>query len=334
MSSSFHLPGRRRTILAGGALALATGLPLLTRAQSRGWAPTREVRLLNGFPVGGSADALCRILADALRPVLGQTVIVDSRTGANGFIAAEAVARAPADGHTVCFVTMGMLTIAPQMPGFTLPINPGDLTPIANIGGIPSILVAYPDAPFKTVPELIAYAKANPGKVAYASSGPGSVTHLSAELFRILAGVELLNITYRGGGPAMIDLMAGRVQMFIGNLPDFVGHIKGGKLRALAFGGREAAPLFPDLPLIKQWLPDFDVDSWFGLVGPPGLPVPLQTAWNAALQRVYADPAVQRRLADQGFQIMIGPVERFKAEIAASTKRWGGVIKTANIKSE
>jgi tripartite-type tricarboxylate transporter receptor subunit TctC len=314
-------------------LVLTAGLPDLTAAQS-GWAPAREVRLLNGFPVGGSADVLCRILAEALRPIFGQTVIVDSKTGANGFIAAEIVARAPPDGHTVCFVTMGMLTIAPQMPGFSLPINPSDLTPIANIGGIPSILVAYPEAPFRTVPELIAYAKANPGKVAYASSGPGSVTHLSSELFRTMAGIEILNVPYRGGGPAIIDLISGRVQMMIGNMPDFVSQIKGGKLRALAFGGSRPAPQFPDLPLIKQWLPDFDVDSWFGLTGPPGLPAPIQTAWNTALQRVYADPAVQRLLSDNGFQIMIGPVERFKSEIAASTKRWGEVIRSANIKSE
>ena len=332
MSHSPDDSGRRRTILTGGALVLAAGLPNLAVAQ-KSWMPTRDIHFYIGFPVGGSADVLCRLVADALRPIFGQTVIVDSKTGANGFIAAEVLSRAPADGHTVCFVTMGMMTIAPQLPGYPLPIDPGILTPIANIGGIPSILVTYPDAPFKTVPELIAYAKANPGKVTYASSGPGSTTQLAAELFGILAGVELLNVPYRGGGPAMIDLMAGRVQMMIGNMPDFVSQIQAGRLRAIAFGGGQTQPLFPDLPLINQYLTGFDVDNWFGIVGPPNMPVSIQNAWNEALQRVYGTPSVQKLLTANGFQTMIGPVEQFKAQIAASMKRWGGVIKTANIKS-
>ena len=335
MTSTPNVPNRRKIMMTGGALALTAGLPSMATAQgTAGWAPTRDVHLAIGFPVGGSADVLCRIIANALRPVFGQSVVVDSKTGANGFIAGEYVYNAAPDGHNVCFVTMGMMSIAHQYPGVKLPFKPSDFTPLGSIGGITSVLIVNPDAPFKTVPELIAYAKANPGKVAYASSGPGSSTHLAAEMFRIQAGIDLLNVTYRGGGPAMIDLLANRVPMMIGNLPDFVALIKGGKLRAVALGGTQTTPLFPDLPLIKQWLPDYDVDSWFGLVGPPHMPVHIQTAWNAALQRIFADPAVKKTLYDNAIRITIGPVDQFKSEIASASKRWGDVIRTANIKAE
>ena len=323
---------RRRALLAGAAAA--AGLPGLARAQA-GWLPSREVRLLNGFAAGGSADIVCRILSEALRPVLGHSVIVETRAGANGFIAAEAVARAAPDGHAVGLATMSMLTIAPQLPGIKLPINvETELTPLANIAGIYKLLVADPNAPFRTVPELIAYAKANAGVISYASAGIGSSPHLAAELFRRQAGIEIVHVPYRGGALAIIDLAAGRVQMLIGNMTDFLGQVKTGKLRGIAFGGDRAAPVLPDLPLIKQWLPNFSVSNWFGIVGPRRLPAPIVAAWNAALQKVMADPAVQARMVDNGVEILAGPVERFNAEIAAYRANWGEVIRAAGIRAE
>ena len=275
----------RRTLLAaGGAVALGASLPRLARAQA-GWKPARDVRIMNGFAAGGSGELVCRIIAEAVRPVFGQNVIVDTQAGANGFIAAQAVARAAPDGQTVGMATMSMLTIAPQLPGVKLPINvETDLTPIANVAGIYSLLVVFPDAPFRTVPELIAYAKARPGEISYASAGVGSAPHLAAELFRSQAGIEIVHVPYKGGAPAMIDVAAGRVQMMFGNLSDFLGQVKGGKLRGVAFGGDRASPALPDLPLIKQWLPNYSVSNWFSIVGPGRLPASIVAAWNAALQ--------------------------------------------------
>ena len=332
MTSTFDSAERRRALMVGAILA--AGLPRLARAQS-GWQPTREIRLMNGFAAGGSADIVCRILSEALRPVLGQVVIVETRSGANGFIAAEAVARAAPDGHTVGLATMSMLTIAPQLPGIKLPINvESDLTPIANIAGIYKLLVVAPDAPFRTVPELIAYAKAHPGAVSYASAGIGSSPHLAAELFRRQAGIDIVHVPYRGGALAIVDLAAGRVQMLIGNMTDFLGQVKAGKLRGVAFGGDRAAPVLPDLPLIKQWLPNYSVSNWFGIVGPGRLPAPIAAAWNAALQKVMADPVVQARLVDNGVEILAGPIDRFNADIAAYRSNWSEVIRAAGIRAE
>ena len=327
-------PTRRRVVIAGCAAAALPDAVPLALAQAP-WLPSREIRLLNGFAAGGSADIICRILAEALRPLLGQSVIVETRSGANGFIAAEAVARAAPDGHTIALATMSMLTIAPQLLGVKLPINVDtDLTPIANIAGIYKLLVAYPNAPFRTVPELIAYAKANPGAISYASAGIGSSPHLAAELFRRQAGIDIVHVPYRGGAPAMIDLAAGRVQMMIGNMTDFLAQTKAGRLRGVAFGGERASPSLPDLPLIKQWLPQYNVSNWFGMVGPGRLPAAITTAWNLALQKAMADSAVQARMADHGAEILVGSVERFNSEIASYRANWSEVIRSAGIRAD
>ena len=334
MKSDPGYPSRRCALIAGGAMALAAALPRLGAAQSA-WKPVRDVRIMNGFAAGGSGELVCRIAAEALRPLFGQNVIVETQAGANGFIAAQTVARAAPDGHTVGMATMSMLTIAPQLPGVKLQINvETDLTPIANMAGIYSLLVVSPDAPFRTVPELIAYAKARPGAVTYASAGVGSAPHLAAELFRSQAGIDILHVPYKGGAPALLDVAAGRVQMMFGNLSDFLGQVKAGKLRGVAFGGDRAAPVLPDLPLIKQWLPNYSVSNWFSIVGPGHLPANITAAWNAALQKGLSDPAMQSRLADLGAEVLVGSTERFHAEIAAYRANWAGVIRSAGIRAE
>ena len=331
MKTSTH---RRRLLLAGGAASVAAALPSISRAQE-GWKPSREVRILCGFAAGGSGDFVCRVLADALRPIFGQNVIVETQPGANGFIAAQGVARSAPDGHTVGLATMGMLTISPQLPGFKMPLDADkDLTPLANVAGIYKLLIAAPDAPFKTVPELIAYAKANPGKVTYATSGIGSSPHLAAEFFRSQAGIEIVHVPYKGGAPAIVDMAAGRVHMMIGNMTDFLGQVRAGKLRGIAFGGDKASPALPDLPLIKQWLPKYSVTNWFGICGPGAMPANIAQAWNAALNRAIAEATAQARLIEHGAEILGGSLERFRGEIATYRANWGNVIRAANIRAE
>jgi tripartite-type tricarboxylate transporter receptor subunit TctC len=238
---------RRRTVLSAlAAVAASTTLPLHAQAE---WRPNRPIRLFNGFAAGGSGDLVSRIIADGLKNVLGQSVVVETRAGASGFIAAEAVARSAPDGYTIGFATMSMFAVAPQMPGMKIPIDvQKELTPIGTIANIFSLMVSAPDAPFKTVPELVAYAKANPGKVTYASAGTGSIGHLAGELFRRQAGVDMVHVPYKGGSQAMIDLQAGRVHLLLGNMSDYLQQVKAGSLRGIAFGGERGSPQLPGLP--------------------------------------------------------------------------------------
>ena len=318
-----------RTLAGVAALALAVAAPVHAQ-QLKG-----DVRFYNGFPPGGTSDLLGRMLADALGPIVGQKVIVENRTGASGFIAAEATARAPADGHTIFLAPMGLMTISPQMPGQKLPIDVDkELAPIVNVGGVYNVLVANPNGPFKTIPELIAYAKKNPGRLTYASSGNGTSQHLSAELFKTLTGTFIVHIPYRGGAPAIVDIVAGRTDMMFGNMPEFLGQIRGGGLRAVAFGAPKASPVLPDVPLVSATVPDFKITNWFGVVGGGGLSAEWVGFWNKAIATVAKQPAFVQRMTENGMDIMVGPPEEFRATIAADKKRWGDVIKAAGIRAD
>ena len=313
-----------------GALLLALAAVPSHAQQLKG-----DVRFYNGFPPGGTSDLLGRMLADALAPIVGQKVIVENRTGASGFIAAEATARAAPDGHTIFLAPMGLMAISPQMPGQKLPIDVDkELVPIVNVGGVYNVLVANPNGPFKTIPELIAYAKKNPGKLTYASSGNGTSQHLSAELFKKLTSTFILHIPYRGGAPAIIDIVAGRTDMMFGNMPEFLGQIRGGGLRAVAFGAPKASPVLPDVPLISATVPEFKITNWFGVVGGAGLSADWVAYWNKAIATVAKQPAFIQRMTENGMDIMVGSPEEFKATIAADKKRWGDVIKSAGIRAD
>lgn len=320
----------RRSIIGAAALLPFAGA---ARAQPA-WRPEREVRILCGFAPGGAGDLLCRLMADALRAQWGRPVVVETRSGAGGMISAEACARAAPDGHTVVLTTMAMLTVSPQIPGLTMPIDVArDLTPIADLAGIYKILVAYPQAPFQDVPGLIAYARANPQALAYGSAGAGSSPHLAAELFGRMAGVQFTHVPYRGGAPAMTDLVAGRVQFMLGNMPEFLGQIRAGGLRAIAFGGGSAAPALPDLPLIRQWLPEYDVSNWFGFCGPAGMPAEILAAWSTGLRAAVAEPGTRGRMVEAGMEILGGTVAEFEGRIARDRQRWSEVIRAADIRA-
>jgi tripartite-type tricarboxylate transporter receptor subunit TctC len=316
--------------LAAALLLLASALP--ARAQDF---PSRDIRFLCGFAPGGTCDLLSRILAEHLTPILGQRVVVENRTGASGLIAADTVAKAAPDGHTVLLATMALYTIQPQMPGMRLPFDVDrDLTPISNVANIYNVLVVSPQGPIRSVPQLIEMARAKPGSLTYASAGNGGSQHLAAELFKRLAGIDLLHVPYRGGAPAIVDIAAGRADMMFGNLPEFMGQIRDGGLRAVAFGAPQPSPLLPNLPMISATLPEFTVRNWFGVAGTGGLPKPVLDRWVAALRQVNADPLFQRRMTENGMESLIGGPDAFRATIQEDRARWGEVIRAANIRAD
>ena len=323
---------KRRTLLGvGGAAALGlAGTPAWPQAKITG-----DVRFFCGFPPGGTADLLCRIMAEALKPEIGQNVIVETKSGASGFIANETVANSAPDGRTVGLAAMAAMCVAPVMPGQKLPINVDtDLTPIANIAGVYNMLVFGKHVPFRTVPELIDHAKKNPGKITYASAGNGTSQHLAGELFKKLAGVNLLHVPYRGGAPAIQDIVAGNCDIMFGNMPEFLGQISGGNLIPIAFGSPRPSPMFANLPLISQFVPGYTVVNWFAVFGSRGLSADLTETWNKALRAAVAKPEVQKRFLDNGMDTVIGSAAELKATIAADRKKWEEVIKEAGMRAD
>ena len=319
--------GRRAALAAAAAISL----PRAARAAF----PERDVRLLVGFSAGGAVDLVARLVAEPLRAALGQTVVVENRAGASGLIAAEAASKAAPDGHTLYVAAMSAYAVLPQLPGQPMPLDmERDLTPVGNVAGVLNALVVSPRSPFRDVASLIAFARDNPEKLTYASTGSGTSQHLAGELFSRQAGIRMTHVPYRGGAPAILDISAGRVDLMLGNFPEFVGQIRDGGLRLLAFGGAQASPLFPSTPLIRDTLPGFEVTSWIGLAGPAGLPAGVVAAWEAALARVAADPAFRRRVAESGLEVLAGDAAAFRATIAADRRRWGEVIRGAAIRAE
>lgn len=323
---------KRRVVLgAGSAAALGLAAPQV-RAQAK---ITGDVRFFCGFPPGGTADLLCRVLAEALKPEIGQNVIVESKSGASGFIANETVANAAPDGRTIGLAAMAAMCVAPVMPGQKLPINVDtDLTPIAGIVGVYNMLVFGKHVPFRTVPELIEQAKKNPGRISYASAGNGTSQHLAGELFKKMAGVNLLHVPYRGGAPAIQDIVAGNCDIMFGNMPEFLGQIGGGGLIPIAFGSPRQSPMFPSLPLISQFVPGYSVVNWFAVFGSRGLPVDLVGLWNKALRTAVAKPEVQKRFLDSGMDTIIGSPQELKAMIVADRKKWAEVIQEAGMRAD
>ena len=321
----------RRTVMtgaAGMAAAAALGGPASAQLKS-------DVRLFCGFPPGGTADLLCRLLADAAGPVVGQKIIVETKTGASGFIANEAVAKSPPDGHSILLAAMAAFCVSPVMPGQKLPIDVDkDLTPIINIAGVYNMLVVGKHVTLRTVPDIIDYAKKNPGKLSYASAGNGTSQHLAAEMFKRMAGVDLLHIPYRGGAPAIQDMVAGNVDMMFGNMPEFLGQIGGKNLIPVAFGAPRPSPLFADLPTISKTVPGFEVVNWFGIFGPGGMPKPIIDYWNKSLSEAVAKPDMQKRFLENGMETLTGPTEQLAQVIAKDRAKWSEVIKAAGMRAD
>lgn len=321
-----------RRILAIALLAVAT-LALAVPAWAQSF-PSKDIRFLNPFPAGGTSDLIGRILADQLGKQLGKPVIVENKTGANGSIAAAEVARAAGDGHTIVLASMGMLAVVPQMLTLSYSVDK-DLTPITNVGAVYNLLVVGAKTPFKTWQEVAKAAKESPEKHTCATVGAGSSQQLSCALFMSLTGTKLTQVPYRGGAPAILDIVGGRVDLMFGNMPEFMGQIRGGGLRPVAFGAAEASPLLPDVPVMsKTGLPDFVIHNWFGVVGPGTLPPDLVKRWSDELNKALASAEVKQKFRDNGIQVLGGTQAQFQEQIKADRVKWGKVIKDHNIRPE
>jgi tripartite-type tricarboxylate transporter receptor subunit TctC len=302
-------------------------------AAAQGW-PAKPLTLVVPFAAGGTTDLVGRPLAQNLAARLGQSVVVDNRAGAGGTIGAGMVAKSPPDGYTLFLATIAH-TVAPGMYK-SLPYDfVRDFDPITVIAEVPNVLIVNPSVPAKSAADLVAYAKANPGKVNFGSAGPGSVEHLSGELFRALAGINIVHVPYKGGAPMMTDLIAGHIEMAIETSGSALQHIKAGAVRALAVSTREPSPFFPGLPTLDaEGLKGYDVTGWYGLLVPKGTPAAVRAKLYQTVSDILKSPDMTARLADLGAVAGGEPPEKFAAFIAAETAKWTKVTKEAGVTVE
>ena len=312
------------------ALALSSLIPGLAVAQSY---PNKPVRLVVPFTPGGSPDVLARTVAQKLQEIWGQPVIVENQPGAGGAIAARAVAHAPADGYTWLVAPNSVLVFAPLLG--TVSYDPvKDFAPIGLAISVQNLLVVHPTVPAKDVKELLALAKARPGQLSYASGGPGSPQNFSLELLKSMSGTSIQHVPYKGAQAALPDLLAGRVDIFIGQANALLPHIESGRLRLLAGTGAKRYASLPQLPTVGETLPGYSVDIWSGFVAPAKTPADVIRKANADLLRVLAMPDVRAVLAGQGIELRSSTPEGMAHVIESDLKTWAGVVKEANIKAE
>jgi tripartite-type tricarboxylate transporter receptor subunit TctC len=322
-------PRRQFLHLVAGAAALPA-LPRIARAQTY---PTRPVRLIVGYAAGGTADLFARLIAQGLTERLGQQIIIENRAGGGSNIAAEAVVRAPGDGYTLLLVTISNAFNATLYDKLNFNFI-RDIVPVASIDRWWGVMEVHPSFPAKTVPEFIAYAKANPGKINYGSGGSGSGAHLFAELFKAMTDVNLVHVPYRGGGPAMTDLLGGQVQVMFMDLGTSIEHIKAGRLRALAVTTAMRSELLPDIPTMGDFVPGYEAAGWQGIGVPKNTPAEIIDKLNKEINAALADPTMKGRLADLGAEALAGSPAGFGKLIAEETEKWGKVIRATNIKAE
>jgi len=324
-----QLPRRQFLRMAAGAVALPV-LPRVARAQAY---PTRPVRLVVGFPPAGGADIFARLMGQSLSERVGQQFVIENRPGAASNIATEAVVRAPADGYTLLLVTN------PNVVNATLydKLNYNfirDMAPVASLDRVPNVMEVNPSVPASTVPEFIAYAKANPGKINMASSGNGGSQHVAGELFKMMAGIDMQHVPYRGAGPALNDLLGGQVQIMFDTVSASVGHIKAGKLRALAVTTTTRSEALPDVPTVGDFVPGYEASTFHGIAAPTNTPVEIIYKLNKEINAILTEPKFKARLAELGAIPLPGSPANFAKLIADETEKWAKVVKFANLKPE
>jgi len=323
------LPRRQFLHLAAGAAAL----PAASRVAWAQTYPTRPVRIIVGFAPGGGADIAARLIGQWLSERLGQSFVIENRPGAGSNIATEAVVRAPADGYTLLLV--GAFNAVNATLYDKLNFNfIRDVAPVATMYYAPNVMAVHPSFPAKTILEFIAYSKSNPGKVNMGSGTTGATMHMSGELFKIMAGIDMVPVPYRGAGPALTDLLAGQVQVSFPTMPASIEHIRAGKLRALAVTTAKRSDALPDIPTVDEFLPGYEASNWYGVGIPKNTPAEIIDKLNKEINAGLADPKMKARLADFGGTPLVGSPADFGKLIADETEKWGKVIRAANIKAE
>lgn len=312
--------------------ALAVLLLFFAAAAHAQW-PTKPVRFVVPFPAGGSTDVVGRLIAEHLRQGLGQSFVIDNRAGAGGTTGSDAVAKAAPDGYTMLIGTSSTHAIASGLYGAKLPYDQvKDFAPVTLLGSATILLVVHPSVAAKSVPELIALAKAKPGTLNFASSGNGGVSHLTGEYFKSLAGVEMQHVPYKGDTPMIIDLVAGRVSLAFGTAVAFLPYVQKGALAALAVTNAKPSPVAPNLPTVAATLPGFEALQWFGLLMPAGTPADIVAKLNAEVVKILKLPEVRERLQAMGIEIAGNSPEQFAAFMRSETTKWGRIVKDSGAK--
>jgi tripartite-type tricarboxylate transporter receptor subunit TctC len=323
------LPRRQFLHLAAAAAAL----PAVSRFAWAQTYPARPVRLILGYPPGGSADITARLIGQWLSERLGQPFVLENRPGAGTNLATDAAVRAAPDGYTLLLVAPANAINATLYDKLNHNFI-RDIAPVAGIIRFPNVMEVHPSVPVKTVPEFIAYAKANPGKLNMASSGNGSTIHMSGELFKMMTGVDLVHVPYRGGALALTDLIGGQVQVMFDNLPTSAEYIKAGKLRGLAVTSAIRSDVLPDLPTVGDFVPGYEASAWYGLGAPKDTPPEIIDKLNKAVNAILADPKAKARFADLGASLLPGSPADFGKLNADETEKWGKVVKFCGAKAD
>jgi tripartite-type tricarboxylate transporter receptor subunit TctC len=315
----------RRALLAAAAVLLA--FPAL--------AQERTIRVISGFAPGGAGDLMARLIAEYVPPGMPARGVVENRTGANGLIGAEVVARSAPDGNTVLQCPMGSMTITPNLPGVTMPVDPRtEMTGVANVALSTYALIVAARGPHQDVPGLLAAARARPGGLSYASAGVGSAQHLSAELLKARTGLDIVHVPYRGATPAVVDILGGRIDFMITNLGDVMRQITGGELRLLALGDDAGSPLFPNARPISAFVPGLQMAGWFGICGPRAMSPQALAQWSDATRRALENPQLRERLLANGLTPNFEDTATFNARIARDLASWGQVIRAAGVRGD
>jgi tripartite-type tricarboxylate transporter receptor subunit TctC len=330
-----HNMTRRRAV--GGAALLAASASLLPKpagAQGAAW-PSRPVRLIVPFPAGGTTDLLARILAERLQQRLGATFVVENRGGAGGSIGSDVVAKADPDGYTLLMATIGTAAINYELYKDSITYKPGDLAAVSNVSNVPNVLTVHSGSPSRTLQDFVTRAKSNAGGLTYGSSGNGSSLHLTGELLKAEAGIDLIHVPYRGSGPMLTDAIAGRVDMAIDNLPSSMGHIQGGRLRALAVTSPKRSPSLPDVPTVREaGLPGVETVAWFGIQAPARTPRPIIERLATEIHAAVNEPATRAKIAELGGEPVGDSPEEFQRLIDAEITRWTEVIRRAKVRPD